>query len=153
MKPIVQNRKARHLYAILETIEAGIALRGTEVKSLREGRANLADAYAHIRDGEVILTGLHISPYSHTSDRTLDPRRERKLLLNRPEIRRLVGKVQEKGLTLVVLRLYFNDRGKAKVELAVGRGKKAFDKRRDIADREGKREVERALKHSLKHKR
>jgi len=147
MKLIVQNRKARHLYEILETIEAGIALRGTEVKSLREGRANLTDAYAQIVGGEVILTGLHISPYSHTSDRVLDPRRERKLLLNRAEIRRLTGKVQEKGLTLVVLRLYFNDRGKAKVELAVARGKKAFDKRHDIADREAKRDVARAMKH------
>jgi SsrA-binding protein len=147
MKLIVQNRKARHLYEILETLEAGIALRGTEVKSLREGRANLADAYAHIVAGEVILTGLHISPYSHTSERALDPRRDRKLLLNRDEIRRLLGKVQEKGLTLVVLRLYFSDRGKAKVELAVARGKKAFDKRRDIAEREAKREVERAMKH------
>src|SRR5574342_521179 len=101
MKIVVQNKKARHDFAIEETIEAGLALRGTEVKSLREGRANLRDSFALIQQGEVILRGLHISPYSHTSDRTLDPDRDRKLLMNRAEIRKLIGKVNEKGMTLV----------------------------------------------------
>lgn len=146
MKLIVQNKKARHDYAFLETFEAGIALQGTEVKSLREGRANLRDTYAVIQDGEVILRGLHISPYSHTSDTRLDPRRDRKLLLNRQEIRKLVGKTQEKGLTLVATRLYFNDKGLVKVELALARGKKQHDKRRDIADRDARREIDRAVK-------
>lgn len=147
MKVIVHNRKARHDYQILETLEAGIALLGTEVKSLREGRANLRDSFAVIIDGEVYLKGLHISPYSHTSDTKLDPRRDRKLLLKRREIRKLIGKVQEKGLTLVALKLYFNAKGIAKVELAVGKGKRTYDKRQDIAERDAKREAERALKH------
>ena len=146
MKLIVQNKKARHDYQILETLEAGIALLGTEVKSLREGRANLRDSYAVVQDGEVYLKGLHISPYSHTSDNKLDPRRDRKLLLNRAEIRKLIGKVQEKGLTLVALKLYFNPRGIAKVELGLARGKRAYDKRRDLAERDAKRAVERAMK-------
>jgi len=147
MKVIVQNRKARHDYQILETLEAGIALLGTEVKSLREGRANLRDSFAVIIDGEVYLRGLHVSPYSHTSDTKLDPRRDRKLLLNRREIRKLIGKVQEKGLTLVALKLYFNNKGVAKVELALAKGKRTYDKRQDIAERDAKREVDRALKH------
>jgi SsrA-binding protein len=146
MKVVTHNRKARHDFQILESIEAGIVLKGTEVKSLREGRANLRDSYAVVEDGEVILRGLHISPYSHTSDSALDPRRDRKLLLNKREIKRLVGKVQEKGLTLVALKIFFNDRGLAKVELALARGKRQYDKRRDIAEREAKREVERAMK-------
>lgn len=147
MKPIVQNKKARHDFEIIETLEAGIALLGTEVKSLREGRANLRDSYAVIQDGEVYLRGLHISPYSHTSDTALDPRRDRKLLLNRSEIRKLIGRVQEKGLTLVALKLYFNKRGIAKVELGLARGKRAYDKRHAIAERDARREVERAMKH------
>jgi SsrA-binding protein len=146
MKIIVQNKKARHDYAILETIEAGIALLGTEVKSLREGRANLRDSFGVIVGGEVFLRGMHVSPYSHTSDTSLDPQRDRKLLLNRSEIRKLIGKVQEKGLTLVVLKLYFNDRGVAKVELALAKGKRSYDKRQDIADRDAKREIDRAMK-------
>jgi SsrA-binding protein len=146
MKTIVRNKKARFEYQILETIEAGIALLGTEVKSLREGRANLRDSYAVIRDGEVYLRGLHISPYSHTSDASLDTRRDRKLLLNKREIKKLIGKVQEKGLTLVALKLYFNDRGVAKVELAIGRGKRSYDKRRDIAERDARRDAEREWK-------
>ena len=149
MKVIVQNKKARHDYQIVETLEAGIALLGTEVKSLREGRANLRDSYAVIRDGEVFLKGMHISPYSHTSDAKLDPRRDRKLLLNRGEIRKLIGKVQEKGLTLVALRLYFNPRGIVKVELGLARGKREYDKRRDMADRDARREVERAMKRRM----
>jgi SsrA-binding protein len=146
MKIVVQNKKARHDFAIEETLEAGIALRGTEVKSLREGRANLRDSFALITRGEVILRGLHISPYSHTSDRTLDPHRDRKLLMNRAEIRKLIGKVNEKGMTLVALKLYFNDRGIAKVELGLAKGKRLYDKRAAIAEREAKRDVDRALK-------
>ncbi|UCH83411.1 MAG: SsrA-binding protein SmpB [Candidatus Latescibacterota bacterium] len=146
MRPIVTNRKARHEYHILETTEAGIELMGTEVKSLREGRANLTDAHAVYERGEIILRGLHISPYSHTSQTNLDPRRARKLLLHKREIRRLIGKVREKGLTLVPLKLYFNDRGLAKVELALAKGKRAYDKRRAIADRDAKRDMRRALK-------
>lgn len=148
MKVITHNKKARHDYHILESMEAGIVLLGTEVKSLREGRANLRDSYALLEKGEVILRGLHISPYSHSSDSALDPRRDRKLLLNKREIKRLVGKVQEKGLTLVALKIFFNDRGLAKVELALAKGKRQYDKRRAIADREAKREVERAVKRS-----
>jgi SsrA-binding protein len=148
MKIIVQNKKARHDFAIEETIEAGLALRGTEVKSLREGRANLRDSFALIHQGEVILRGLHISPYSHTSDRTLDPDRDRKLLMNRVEIRKLIGKVNEKGMTLVALKLYFNDRGIAKIELGLAKGKRLYDKRATIAEREAKRDVDRALKRS-----
>lgn len=146
MKLIVQNKKARHDYAFLETFEAGIALKGTEVKSLREGRANLRDTYAVIEGGEVVLRGLHISPYSHTSDVALDPRRDRKLLLNRQEIRKLVGKIQEKGLTLVATRLYFNDKGLVKVQLALARGKRQYDKRHDMAERDARREMDRAVK-------
>jgi len=146
MKIVVQNKKARHDFAILETIEAGIALRGTEVKSLREGRANLRDSYASVENGEVVLRGLHIMPYSHTSDRALDPARDRKLLLNREEIRKLVGKINEKGMTLVALKVYFNPRGIAKVELGLAKGKKLYDKREAIAERESKRDVDRAIK-------
>jgi SsrA-binding protein len=131
---------------VVETLEAGIALMGTEVKSLREGRANLTDAYATLEGTEVILRGLHISRYSHTSQTDLDPRRDRKLLLHKREIRRLIGKVREKGLTLVPLKLYFNSRGVAKVELALAKGKKTYDKRRDIAQRDANRDLRRELK-------
>lgn len=146
MKPIVTNRKARFEYAVLETVEAGISLMGTEVKSLREGRANLTDAYAVHDGGEIILKGFHITPYSHTSQTKLDPQRDRKLLLHKQEIRRLIAKVREKGLTLVPLRVYFNDKGIAKVELALARGKREYDKRTRIAEREAEREMQRALK-------
>jgi SsrA-binding protein len=146
MTTIIQNKKARHDYAILETIEAGIALRGTEVKSLREGRANLRDSYALVEGGEVLLRGLQIMPYSHTSDRALDPLRDRKLLLNRDEIRKLAAKIHEKGMTLVALKVYFNARGIAKVELGLAKGKRLFDKREAIAERESKRDVDRAMK-------
>jgi SsrA-binding protein len=129
-------------------MEAGIVLLGTEVKSLREGRANLRDSYAMLEKGEVILRGLHISPYSHTSESKLDPRRDRKLLMNKREIKKLVGKVQEKGLTLVALKLYFNDRGIAKVELGLAKGKKMYDKRHALADRQAKRDIDRAMKQS-----
>lgn len=146
MKNIVVNRKARHDYQIVETIEAGIALLGNEVKSLREGRANLRDSYAVVDNGEVILKGLHISAYSHATYDKPDPLRDRKLLLNKMEIKRLLGKTREKGLTLIALKMYFNERGKAKVELALAKGKRQYDKRHDIAERDAKREVERAMK-------
>jgi SsrA-binding protein len=146
MKIIVQNKKARHEFAILETFEAGIALKGTEVKSLREGKANLRDSYASIEQGEVILHGLHISPYSHTSERQLDPVRDRKLLMNRAEIRKLIGKVKEKGLTLVALKLYFSPRGIVKVELGLAKGKKLHDKRDAISERDARRDLDRVMK-------
>ncbi len=146
MKVIVKNRKARYEYTIIEKIEAGISLRGTEVKSLREGLANITDTYATYERGEVILKGLHISPYSHTSQTNLDPRRDRKLLLHKQEIRKLIGKIKEKGLTLVPLMIYFNDRGIAKVELALAKGKHSYDKRRDIAKRDSDRDMRRSLK-------
>lgn len=143
---IATNKKAFHDYAIEETFEAGIALTGTEVKSLRENRASLRDAFATIRNGEVWLHNVHIAPYSHGNRSNPDPDRTRKLLLHRNEIRYLIGKTKEKGLTLVPLRLYFSTSGLVKVELALARGKKLYDKREAIAEREHKREVERALK-------
>jgi SsrA-binding protein len=146
MKIVAQNKKARHDFAILETIEAGIALKGTEVKSLREGRANLRDSYALLEGGEVLLRGLQIMPYSHTSDRDIDPLRDRKLLLNREEIRKLTGKITEKGMTLVALKVYFNERGIAKVELGLAKGKRMYDKREAITERETRRDVDRAMK-------
>jgi len=146
MKAVVQNKKARHDFSILETFEAGIALRGTEVKSLREGRANLRDSYALLEGGEVLLRGLQIMPYSHTSERALDPMRDRKLLLNREEIRKLTIKINEKGMTLVALKVYFTERGIAKVELGLAKGKKLYDKREAIAERETRRDVDRAIK-------
>ncbi|GAV30877.1 small protein B [Coriobacteriaceae bacterium EMTCatB1] len=145
-RTIATNKKAFHDYAIEETFEAGIALTGTEVKSLRENRASLRDAFATIRNGEVWLHNVHIAPYSHGNRSNTDPDRTRKLLLHRNEIRYLIGKTKEKGLTLVPLRLYFSPSGLVKVELALARGKKLFDKREAIAEREHKREVERALK-------
>ena len=142
---IAQNRKARHLYHILETFEAGLVLTGTEVKALREGKASMGDAYAAIDGDEVWLHSLHISPYEQGNRFNHDPLRKRKLLLHRKEIRRLVGKTKEQGLTLVPLKLYFL-KGWAKVELALAKGKKAFDKRQDIAKRDAQRDMERALK-------
>ncbi|RMF61090.1 MAG: SsrA-binding protein SmpB [Calditrichaeota bacterium] len=144
-KVIATNRKARHDYQVLDTLEAGIVLTGTEVKSLREGKANLKDSYATVKDGEVFLFNVHISPYTNGGYSNHEPRRERKLLLHKKEIKRLIGRVQEKGLTLVPLKLYFK-RGKAKVELAVARGKKSYDKRHDMAKREAQREIDRHMK-------
>ncbi|MDZ7289288.1 MAG: SsrA-binding protein SmpB [candidate division KSB1 bacterium] len=144
-KTIAQNRKARHNYEILETYETGIVLVGTEVKSLREGRANFKDAYADIRAQEVWLHGMHISPYSHGNINNHDPERDRKLLLHRNEIRRLLGKTKETGLTLVPLQLYFKN-GKIKVELALAKGKKLYDKREAIAKKDAERETKRHLK-------
>lgn len=139
------NKKARRDYLIEETLEAGIVLRGSEVKSLRQGRANLTDAYAAVRDGEVWLSGLHVSPYSHARMEEQEPDRERKLLLHGPEIRRLSVKVEQKGFTLVPLRIYFR-KGIAKVELGLGRGKKLYDKREDIRKADARREIERTMK-------
>jgi len=143
-KTITVNRKARHDFSIIETFETGIALRGTEVKSLREGRANLRESYGQVIDRELYLCGAHISPYSHGTYANHDPRRDRKLLMHRREIDRIGGRVQERGLTLVPLRMYFK-RGRAKVELAIARGKKAHDKRESIKRRITDRETERAL--------
>jgi SsrA-binding protein len=145
---IISNRKARHDYHIVESLEAGVVLRGTEVKSLRLGNANLQDSYAFVREGEVYLEGMHISPYEYGNQFNHDPRRERKLLLNRKEIRKLIGKTKEKGFTLIPLSVYFKN-GKAKVELALARGKKSFDKRKAIADRDAKRDQEREVRHKM----
>jgi len=145
-KVVVTNRKAYHDYFIEEKFEAGMVLTGTEVKSLRDGRANLQDSYASVKDGEVFLYHCHISPYSHGNLMNHDPLRARKLLLHKKEINKLLGKTQQKGLTLVPLRIYFSERGKAKVELGLAKGKKQYDRRESIKAREAGREVERAIK-------
>jgi SsrA-binding protein len=142
---IAENRRARHDYHLLERVEAGIALTGTEVKSLRQGRASLQRAFGDVRGGEIYLVGAHIAEYAQGNLANHDPDRDRKLLLHRREIDSLAGKVQERGLTLVPTRLYFKD-GRAKVELALARGKEARDKRRAIAERDARRQIERALK-------
>ncbi|HEX3267459.1 MAG TPA: SsrA-binding protein SmpB [Gaiellaceae bacterium] len=144
-KLIADNRRARHDYNLLERVEAGIVLSGSEVKSLRQGHAILQRAYADAREGEIWLVGLHIPPYEQASVEPHEPDRDRKLLLHRRQIDQLAAKTAEKGLTLVPTRLYFKD-GRAKVELALARGKEGRDKRRDIADRETKRRIERELK-------
>jgi SsrA-binding protein len=143
-KIIAQNRKARHDYAVVDTYEAGVMLTGTEVKSLRLGRASLVDGFATIDDGEVFLRNVHIPEYEQGSWTNHEPRRVRKLLLHKEEINRLIGKTKESGLTLVPLSLYFSD-GKVKVELALARGKRSYDKRQDLARRDADREVARAL--------
>jgi SsrA-binding protein len=145
-KVVASNRKAYHDYFIEEKIEAGLILRGTEVKSLRDGRVNLQDSYASVDDGEVYLHHCHISPYSHGNIMNHDPLRARKLLLHRKEINKLIGKTQQKGLTLIPLRIYFSKRGRAKIELALAKGKKQYDRRESIKAREAGREVERAIK-------
>ena len=141
---VITNRKARHDYLVLDTWECGIMLAGPEVKSLREGRANLQDSYARVEDGEVWLYGMHVSPYAFSRN-DLDPVRKRKLLLHRKQITELERGTAEKGHTLVPLRVYFKD-GRAKVELALARGKRAYDKRQALAERDAKRETERAMK-------
>jgi SsrA-binding protein len=146
-KPIATNRKARHEYQILETVEAGLVLRGTEVKSLRAGQVNFKDSFATIRNNEAWLRGCHISPYSHGTDANHEPERDRKLLLHQREIGRLTGKIAERGLTLVPLRLYFK-KGRAKVELGLARGKKLHDKRSTLREREVRREMDRAARGS-----
>src|SRR5882757_5454623 len=143
-KFIAQNRKARHDYAILDTYEAGVVLTGTEVKSLRLGRASLVDSFATVDDGEIFLRNLHIPEYTQGSWTNHEPRRTRKLLLHKAEIERLIGKTREGGLTLVPLRMYFSD-GKVKVELALAKGKKSWDKRNDMAKRDAQREITRVV--------
>ncbi len=145
-KIVATNRKAYHDYFIEEKFEAGIVLQGTEVKSLREGRVNLQDSYASVREGEVFLHHCHISPYSHGNIMNHDPIRLRKLLLHKKEINKLLGKTQQKGLTIVPLRIYFSERGMAKIELGLAKGKKQHDRRESIKTREAGREVERAMK-------
>jgi len=145
VKLIAENRKARHEYHLLDRLEAGLVLTGTEVKSLRDGRANLQQAYAELRDAEVWLVGVHIAPYERGTTASHDPDRDRKLLLHKREIESLIGKVKERGFTLVPTRLYFKE-GRAKVELALAKGKEQRDKRRDLAERDARRQIERALK-------
>lgn len=143
-KLVATNRKARHDYTILDTYEAGIALTGTEVKSLRQGKANISDSYAQIVKGEVWLHSMHISPYEQGSYANVDPVRKRKLLLHKNEIRRLLGKLSERGVTLIPLKVYFT-KNIAKVLLGLCRGKKEFDRRQDIAQREAERDIRRKL--------
>jgi SsrA-binding protein len=145
MPDIATNRQARHRYNFLETWEAGIMLTGTEVKSLRDGKATIKDGYAAVRDGEVWLHNVHIPPYAPASRENHEPERSRKLLMHRREIERLIGKTREKGLTLVPTRMYFRD-GRAKVEIALAKGKDVGDKRQAIKEREMKREMERAIR-------
>jgi SsrA-binding protein len=139
------NRRARHEFAIDETFEAGIVLTGTEIKSIRNGKVNLADAYARIERGEAWLIGAHIAPFEQGNRNNHEPKRERKLLLHRAEIDELLGRTKAKGQTIVPLRLYLTSRGRAKVELGLARGKQLHDRRRDIAERESKRDLERQL--------
>jgi len=145
LKVVASNRKARHEYHLEETLEAGLVLVGSEVKSLRLGRASLTDSYATVERGEVYLHNMHISPYEQANRFNHEPKRTRKLLLHREEIRRLAGKISQRGYTLVPLRVYFRG-GRAKVEIALARGKKIYDKRRDIAERDARRAIDRALK-------
>ena len=145
-KNIATNRRARHEYYIEESMEAGVVLTGTEVKSLRRGKGNLNDSYAQIKGTEIILYNCHISPYDYGNRFNHDPLRPRKLLLHKEEIRRLIGKTKEKGFTLVPLSMYFDQKNRVKVELALARGKKMYDKREDLAKRDAEREMARALK-------
>jgi SsrA-binding protein len=145
IKIITTNRKARHEFFIEETVEAGLALTGTEVKSLRDGRVNLKDSYAQIKGGEIFVIGCYISPYSHGNIMNPDPERTRKLLLHKAEIKRLDGKLTQKGYTLVPLSVYFKG-GRAKMELGLAKGKKLYDVRETLKEKEAKREVERAVR-------
>ncbi|HBT15826.1 MAG TPA: SsrA-binding protein [Firmicutes bacterium] len=145
-KNIATNRRARHEYYIEESMEAGVVLTGTEVKSLRRGKGNLNDSYAQIKGIEIILYNCHISPYDYGNRFNHDPLRPRKLLLHKEEIRRLIGKTKEKGFTLVPLSMYFDQKNRVKVELALARGKKMYDKREDLAKKDAEREMARALK-------
>ena len=148
-KVVANNRKAYHDYSITDTYEAGLVLTGTEVKSLRAGRSSLVDAFGQERDGEIYLHGMHIPEYAQGTWTNHEPRRTRKLLLHRDEIERLIGKTREGGLTLVPLSLYFND-GKVKLELALARGKRDYDKRADLAKRDADREIQRAYGRAVK---
>jgi len=145
IKTIARNKKARHEYSILSTFEAGMVLQGTEVKSIREGRLNFLDSYARVKNGELWLIGLHVSPYDKGNIHNHDPLRERKLLMHSREIERLRKNVEEKGLTIVPLSIYLKS-GKVKVELGLARGKHLYDKRRDAASRDARKEMDRAKK-------
>jgi len=142
---VATNRRARHEYEILETLEAGLVLRGTEVKSLRDGEVNFKDSYATVRNGEAWLRGCHINPYSHGTDANHEPERDRKLLLHKREITRIMGKTAEKGLTVVPLKIYFKG-GRIKIEIGLARGKKLHDKRATLRERETRREMEKAAR-------
>jgi SsrA-binding protein len=144
-KTIAENRKAHHDYHLLETFEAGVVLLGTEVKAIREGRANLRDSFARVEDGEVFVFNVHISPYSHRGSADHEPLRRRKLLLHRSEIRKLIGKTVEKGMTLVPVRMYFKN-GRVKVAVSLAKGKKEYDKRETLKRREAERETRAAVK-------
>ena len=142
---VALNRKARHNYLIMDTFEAGLVLTGTEIKSIRAGKVNLADAYARVERGEAWLMNAHIAPFEQGNRYNHEPRRDRKLLLHRAQIDQLMGRAAAKGLTVVPLRLYLSDHGRAKVELGLARGKQLHDRRRDIAERQSRRDVEREL--------
>lgn len=142
-KLIANNKKARHDYFILDTFEAGIVLTGTEIKSIRQGKVNLKESYVKISRGEAIIHGMHISPYDHGNIFNVDPLRDRKLLLHRKEILKIEQKMKEKGLTIVPLSLYINEDGRAKIEIALARGKKLYDKRDDIAKKDAARRMQR----------
>lgn len=146
IKVVANNKKARHDYFIEESYETGIVLTGTEIKSIRQGKVNIKESYAKVENGEVIIYGMHISPYDHGNRFNVDPLRPRKLLLHKREIQKLIGYTTLKGLTLVPLRMYINDRGRAKLELAVARGKKDHDKRDSIAKRDADRRMQRAMR-------
>ena len=145
-KVMSQNKKARHDYFIEETYECGIALTGTEIKSIRQGRLNLKDSYAKVEKGEVIVHNMHISPYEQGNRYNVDAKRPRKLLLHKREIRKLLGYTSQEGLTLIPLSVYLNERGMAKLELAVAKGKKNYDKRAAAAQKDARREIDRTLK-------
>lgn len=149
-RSIAKNRKARHDYEILERLEVGIELKGTEVRSLRDNNCQLTDAFALVRNGEVWLSNLHIAPYANGNIANVDPDRRRKLLLHKRQIRYLGEKTQEKGLALVPLEIYFDDNGLVKVDLALARGKHLYDKRNSMKDRQAKRDIERALKDRMR---
>ena len=144
-KTISLNRRARHEFSIDDTIEAGIALTGTEIKSIRAGKVSLSDAYARIERGEAWLVGAHIAPWESGNRYNHEAKRDRKLLLHRTQIDMLVGRTKAKGLTLVTLRLYISDRGKAKLEIGLGKGKQLYDRRREIAERDARRDLDRDL--------
>lgn len=146
MKVIANNKKARHEYFIDEIYEAGLVLTGTEIKSIRNGKVSIKEAYAKIINGEVLILGMNISPYEQGNRFNVDPLRPRKLLLHRREINKLIGKIKVGGVTLIPLRIYLNDRGRAKIEIAVARGKKLYDKRDTIAKRDTERKMQRAMK-------
>ena len=145
-KVVANNKKARHDYFIEETYVAGIVLTGTEIKSIRQGKVNIKESYAKIEDGEMIIYGMHISPYEHGNRFNVEPLRPRKLLLHKQEIRKLIGYTTLKGLTLVPLRMYINEKGRAKLEIAVARGKKDYDKRNTIAKRDADRRMQQAMR-------